>query len=133
MTVHVRARDMRVHFDSTESMHIPATEESVNMLLTELSSRKGERRRKKLQHACSHLFREMLTPEDKGKVRWQSHSWQVLWENEAGDRMTSQKGLRVRDTGEPSRDIKAGRKALHLARAFWNSLSGYAGEPYGAS
>ena len=46
-TVVVRAREMRLHFDEFETIHVPATQQSVDMLLAELSSRKGERRRKK--------------------------------------------------------------------------------------
>ena len=46
-TLDVRARNMRLHFDSNETLHVPATEESVDMLLAELNPRKEERRRKK--------------------------------------------------------------------------------------
>ena len=128
--MHVRARDMRVHFDSTEAMHIPATPESVNMLLTELSPRKGERHRKKKQHSCTDAFRDMLQEEDRGRVAWRGHSWQVLWRSADGGNRKTVSGFRVRDTGETVRDTAMARTALRRARALWIQCACSGEAPY---
>ena len=121
-TLHVRARDMLLHFDTWETMHIPATKECVDALLTELTPRKGERRRKKAQHSCAHAFRSLLKEVDHGKVQWRSYSWEVHWEAVDGTCKKTVAGFRVRDTGEPTRDKAAARRALERARRSWNDL-----------
>ena len=126
----VRARNMRLHFDSNETLHVPATEESVDMLLAELSHRKGERRRKKAQHSCADTFRDLLREEDQGRVRWHGHSWLVLWRSADGGKKRSVSGLRVRDTGETVRDTAMARATLRRARATWNQGSSSAETPY---
>ena len=119
-TLDVRARKMRLHFDQFEILHVPATEESVGMLLAELSPRKGERRRKKAVHSCAEAFRDMLEDEDHGRVVWRAHSWQVHWRSKEGCNKRCSGGLHVRDTGEPDIDTAAARTALRRARALWN-------------
>ena len=129
-TLLVRARNMRVHFDGNETLHVPANKESVDMLLTELSPLKGEGRRKQRQHKCSGICRKMLREEDQGRVVWRGHAWQVSWRTADGDKKKTVKGLRVRDTCETVRDTAAARYALRRARDFWNSVRNSAETPY---
>ena len=128
--MHVRARDMRVHFDENETLHVPATEKDVDMLLAELSPRKGEWRRKKKQHSCTDAFRDMLQEEDRGRVAWRGHAWQVIWRSADGGIRKTQGGLRVRDTGETVRDTVMARTALRRARATWNQVKCSGETPY---
>ena len=131
VTLHVRARNMRLHFDENETVHVPATEESVNMLLAELSPRKAERRRKKKEHSCADAFRAaLLQEEDRGRVAWRGHSWQVLWRSADGGNKKTVSGLRVRDTGETVRDTVMARTALRRARALWNQCACSGKTPY---
>ena len=129
-TLDVRARKMRLHFDQFEILHVPATEESVGMLLAELSPRKGERRRKKAVHSCAEAFRDMLEEEDHGRVAWRAHSWQVHWRSKEGCNKRCSGGFRVRDTGEPDTDMAAARTALRRARALWNKEKSTGEIPY---
>ena len=123
-TVVVRAREMRLHFDEFETIHVPATQESVDMLLAELSSRKGERRRMKKQHSCTEVFRSLLQDEDMGRVAWRGFSWQVSWRSADGSRKKTVSGFRVRDTGETDRDLATARTLLRRARALWARACG---------
>ena len=129
-TLDVRARNMRLHLDENETLHVPATEESVDMLLAELSPRQGERRRKKAQHSCADAFRDLLEEEDQGRVAWRGHSWQVLWRSADGGNKKTVSGFRVRDTGETVRDTVMARTALRRARALWNQCACSGETPY---
>ena len=129
-TLDVRARKMRLHFDQFEILHVPATEESLGMLLAELSPRKGESRRKKAVHSCAEAFRDMLEKVDHGRVAWRAHSWQVHWRSKEGCNKRCSGGLRVRDTGEPDTDMAAARTALRRARALWNKEKSTGEIPY---
>ena len=129
-TVMVRAREMRFHFDEYETIHVPATQKSVDMLLAELSPRKGERRRKKAQHSCADAFRDLLEEEDQGRVAWRGHSWQVLWRVANGGSKKTVSGLRVRDTGETDKDLATARTLLRRARALWARIGASSEAPY---
>ena len=129
-TVVVRAREMRFHFDEYETIHVPATQKSVDMLLAELSPRKGEKRRKKKQHSCTEVFRSLLHDEDRGRVAWRAHSWQVSWQAPDGSRKKTQSSFRVRDTGETDKDLASARTLLRRARALWARIGASSEAPY---
>ena len=98
------------------------------MLLAELGGRKGERRTRKQQHSCTGEFRQMLQQDDQGRISWRGYSWQVHWRTSEGAWMRSVKGLRIRDTGETSRDTVSAKRLLMRARAMWNTFDETADE-----
>ena len=121
---------------------VPVEGTYVKEIIEHLLSRKGEA--KNTGTSESHMFRSLLTDQDKKRVFWRDLSgkdasyghWLVRYTDEKGARCMHSKGLWVSRTSKSGDTFNAedavanARAVLKKARRYWNLMDGSGDEKY---